>query len=528
MLDQLEELADADADRGPRRSSRSTCGAPGRRWPRACSRASRRCAGSFVKVFPADYKRVLAERRASASPGIAAEMGDVGRLSWKIERSRSRLRRPEEGDGRARPHLQGVPRRRPDEELAAQGARCMECGVPFCHNGCPLGNLIPDWNDLVFRDRWRDAIRQLHATNNFPEFTGRLCPAPCEAACVLEIREGDAVTIKQIENSIIDRAWDEGWVVPRPPGAETGERGRRRRRRARPGMAAAQQLRRAGHRGHPVRARRGAGGLIRFGVPDFKIEKRVVDRRMEQLVAEGVELRCGVDVGVDVPSTSCASSSTPSCWRSARACRATCRSTAASSTACTSRWTTSTAARARCATPTARPARSAPRARRSSSSAAATPAPTASATRSARARESVVAARAAARAARRAPRRPHAVAAVAGEVPPQLRDGGGQGDRARRAGLLGRDDALRGRRARAAPALRQAAPAPPFAPVEGTEGVLEADLVLLAMGFLHPQHEGVVDGLGSRRTSAATSRAPTYATSVEASSPPATRAAGSR
>src|SRR3989454_1944000 len=112
---------------------------------------------------------------------------------------------------------------RPAEELRDQGARCMDCGVPFCHNGCPLGNLIPDWNDLVYRDRWREAIAQLHATNNFPEFTGRLCPAPCEAACVLEIREGDAVTIKQIENAIINRAWDEGWVVPEPPRREAGQ-----------------------------------------------------------------------------------------------------------------------------------------------------------------------------------------------------------------------------------------------------------------------------------------------------------------
>src|ERR1700753_2823336 len=110
----------------------------------------------------------------------------------------------------------------PVPELREQGARCMDCGVPFCHNGCPLGNLIPDWNDLVYRDRWPDAIRQLHATNNFPEFTGRLCPAPCEAACVLEIREGDAVTIKQIENSIVNRAWEEGWVTPQPPRRESG------------------------------------------------------------------------------------------------------------------------------------------------------------------------------------------------------------------------------------------------------------------------------------------------------------------
>ena len=123
----------------------------------------------------------------------------------------------------------------------------MECGVPFCHNGCPLGNLIPDWNDLVYRDRWREAIDQLHATNNFPEFTGRLCPAPCEAACVLEIREGDAVSIKQIEVSIINRAWDEGWVVPRPPARRDRPQRRGRSAPARPGLAAAQQLRRAGH-----------------------------------------------------------------------------------------------------------------------------------------------------------------------------------------------------------------------------------------------------------------------------------------
>jgi glutamate synthase (NADPH/NADH) small chain len=188
---------------------------------------------------------------------------------------------------------------RPKDELADQGARCMECGVPFCHNGCPLGNLIPDWNDLVYRDRWADAIKQLHATNNFPEFTGRLCPAPCEAACVLEIREGDSVTIKQIENSIINNAWDAGLVQPQPPERETGQSvaviG------AGPaGMAAAQQLRRAGHAVTLFERDEEPGGLIRFGVPDFKIEKWVIHRRMEQLTAEGVELRCGVDVGVDI------------------------------------------------------------------------------------------------------------------------------------------------------------------------------------------------------------------------------------
>jgi glutamate synthase (NADPH/NADH) small chain len=188
---------------------------------------------------------------------------------------------------------------RPVEELREQGARCMDCGVPFCHNGCPLGNLIPDWNDLVYHDRFNDAIAQLHATNNFPEFTGRLCPAPCEAACVLEIREGDAVTIKQIENAIINRAWEEGWVLPHPPKRETGHAvavvGS-----GPAGMAAAQQLRRAGHAVTLFERDEAIGGLVRFGVPDFKIEKTVVERRVEQLRAEGVELRCGVDVGSDV------------------------------------------------------------------------------------------------------------------------------------------------------------------------------------------------------------------------------------
>ncbi len=187
----------------------------------------------------------------------------------------------------------------PVEGLRDQGARCMECGVPFCHNGCPLGNLIPDWNDLVYRDRWREAIDQLHATNNFPEFTGKLCPAPCEAACVLEIREGDAVSIKQIEVSIVNRAWDEGWIVPRPPVVETGRTvaviG------AGPaGLAAAQQLRRAGHTVTVYERDEAGGGLVRFGVPDFKIEKWVIERRLDQLIAEGVRFEYGVDVGADI------------------------------------------------------------------------------------------------------------------------------------------------------------------------------------------------------------------------------------
>ena len=184
-------------------------------------------------------------------------------------------------------------------ELREQGARCMECGVPFCQSGCPLGNLIPDWNDLVYRDRFREAIDQLHRTNNFPEFTGRLCPAPCEASCVLEIQEGSAVSIKQIEVAIVNRAWEEGWIRPRPPKARTGRTvavvG------AGPaGLACAQQLNRAGHRVTVFERDEAGGGLVRFGVPDFKIEKWIVERRLEQLAAEGVTFTYGADVGTDL------------------------------------------------------------------------------------------------------------------------------------------------------------------------------------------------------------------------------------
>src|SRR6195952_69308 len=212
-------------------------------------------------------------------------MGELGGV-LKIDRSNIRYRDAKERVG----DFQEFVVQRPEEELAAQGARCMDCGVPFCHNGCPLGNLIPGWTDLVYRERWPDAIKQLHATNNFPEFTGRLCPAPCEAACVLEIREGDAVTIKQIENAIIDRAWAEGWVAPQPPTVESG-RSVAVVGAGPSGMAAAQQLRRAGHAVTLFERDEAIGGLVRFGVPDFKIEKAVVERRVQQLAAEGVELR---------------------------------------------------------------------------------------------------------------------------------------------------------------------------------------------------------------------------------------------
>ncbi len=187
----------------------------------------------------------------------------------------------------------------PLAELRDQAARCMECGVPFCHSGCPLGNLIPDWNDLVYRDRWREASEQLHRTNNFPEFTGRVCPAPCEAACVLELDEGSAVAIKQIEVAIVDRAWSEGWIGPRPAAARTG-RSVAVIGSGPAGLACAQQLARLGHDVTVLERDEAPGGLLRFGVPEFKLEKALVDRRVAQLAAEGVEFRLGVEVGVDV------------------------------------------------------------------------------------------------------------------------------------------------------------------------------------------------------------------------------------
>ncbi len=184
------------------------------------------------------------------------------------------------------------------ETLQHQASRCMDCGIPFCHNGCPLGNLIPEWNDLVYRDRWRDAIERLHATNNFPEFTGRLCPAPCEASCVLGINQ-DPVTIKQVEVEIIDNAWDEGWVTPNPPHLVTGKSvavvGS-----GPAGLAAAQQLTRAGHEVTVFERADRIGGLLRYGIPEFKMEKRHIDRRLEQMEAEGTKFRAGVNVGIDI------------------------------------------------------------------------------------------------------------------------------------------------------------------------------------------------------------------------------------
>ena len=186
----------------------------------------------------------------------------------------------------------------PHETLQHQATRCMDCGIPFCHNGCPLGNLIPEWNDLTRTGRWRDAIERLHATNNFPDFTGRLCPAPCESACVLGINQ-DPVTIKQIEVEIIDNAFDEGWVVPLPPDELTGKTvavvGS-----GPAGLAAAQQLTRAGHTVTVFERDDRIGGLLRYGIPEFKMEKRHLERRLEQMRGEGTEFRAGVNVGVDI------------------------------------------------------------------------------------------------------------------------------------------------------------------------------------------------------------------------------------
>jgi glutamate synthase (NADPH/NADH) small chain len=184
------------------------------------------------------------------------------------------------------------------DTLRTQASRCMDCGIPFCHNGCPLGNLIPEWNDLVYKDRWRESIDRLHATNNFPEFTGRLCPAPCEASCVLGINQ-DPVTIKQVEVEIIDRAFDEGWVQPVYPTYLTGKKvavvGS-----GPAGLAAAQQLTRAGHTVTVFERADRIGGLLRYGIPEFKMEKRHIDRRLAQMEAEGTIFRTGVNVGVDI------------------------------------------------------------------------------------------------------------------------------------------------------------------------------------------------------------------------------------
>src|SRR5439155_12386027 len=188
----------------------------------------------------------------------------------------------------------------PDSELRRQGARCMDCSIPFCHKGCPLGNLIPDWNDLVYRGQWDRALAALHATNNFPDFTGRICPAPCEASCTLNINR-DPVTIEYIEKSISDRGWREGWITPRPPAVRTGKKvaviGS-----GPAGMAAAQQINRAGHFVTVFERDGYIGGLLRLGIPDFKLGKDVVERRVQQMEDEGIAFRTNAYVGRNVPA----------------------------------------------------------------------------------------------------------------------------------------------------------------------------------------------------------------------------------
>jgi glutamate synthase (NADPH/NADH) small chain len=185
-----------------------------------------------------------------------------------------------------------------EQDTRTQASRCMDCGIPYCHSGCPVNNQIPDWNDLVYRGNWQDAARNLHSTNNFPEFTGRVCPAPCEASCTLNLDE-NPVTIKTIECAIVDRAFAQGWIVPEPPATKTGKRvavvGS-----GPAGLACAQQLARAGHEVHLFEKHAKAGGLLRYGIPDFKMEKHLVDRRVAQMAAEGVVFHYGAHIGVNI------------------------------------------------------------------------------------------------------------------------------------------------------------------------------------------------------------------------------------
>jgi len=221
----------------------------------------------------------------------------MGKITGFLEYER--LEEPHEEPQARKKHYREFYLRLADEDAKVQGARCMDCGIPFCIQGCPVNNVIPDFNDLIYRQDWKTALETLHSTNNFPEFTGRVCPAPCEEACVLRINE-DPVGIKSIEHAIIDKAWESGWVVPQPAAHKTGKKvavvGS-----GPAGLACAQQLARAGHAVTVFEKSDRIGGLLRYGIPDFKLEKRVIDRRLEQMRAEGVEFRTSVCIGTDSP-----------------------------------------------------------------------------------------------------------------------------------------------------------------------------------------------------------------------------------
>ncbi len=223
----------------------------------------------------------------------------MGKVTGFLEYGR--IEEPHEAKEARKKHYREFYARLSDDAAGVQGARCMDCGIPFCMSGCPVNNIIPDWNDLVYRQDWKAAIETLHSTNNFPEFTGRICPAPCEEACVLRINE-DPVGIKSIEHAIIDKAWEEGWVRPQPPAHQSGKKlavvGS-----GPAGLACAQQLARAGHAVTVFEKSDRIGGLLRYGIPDFKLDKRVIDRRLEQMAAEGVGFRTRVCIGKSKPGT---------------------------------------------------------------------------------------------------------------------------------------------------------------------------------------------------------------------------------
>src|SRR5581483_962365 len=256
-------------------------------------------ASATAAMLPSPAANTLLSTRAlyisarGSAATLTAPMGELGAF-LKIHRVGFDKREPRQ---RVRDYSQYFALQ-PEGELRRQGARCMDCGIPFCHERCPLGNLIPDWNDLVYRGKWREAIDQLHATNYFPQFTGRICPAPCEAACVLAVND-DPVTIEQIEMAIAERAFEEGWVVPEPPDRRTGKTvaviGS-----GPAGMAAAAELNKRGHTVTVYERDEGPGALMRFGVPDAKLEKRIIDRRVAVLEQEGIEFIYDTDVGRDL------------------------------------------------------------------------------------------------------------------------------------------------------------------------------------------------------------------------------------